>query len=91
MAKVDDKDAYVIDVSIDSGNPTKEYFDAETGLKLRKEVTSGTVSQSTSYSDYKEIDGIKFPYSQTVTSSVEIPFKVTDIKINSGLRDEDFK
>jgi len=91
MAKVDDKDAYVVDVSIDSENPTKEYFDVETGLKLKKEVTSGTASQSTTYSDYKEIDGIKFPYSQTVSSSVDIPFKVTDIKINSGLKDEDFK
>src|SRR6185437_1398348 len=47
MAKVDDKDAYVVDVSIDSENPTKEYFDVETGLKLKKEVTSGTASQST--------------------------------------------
>ncbi|MEO6845420.1 MAG: M1 family metallopeptidase [Ginsengibacter sp.] len=91
MAKVDDKDAYVLAISIDSGNPTKEYFDAETGLKLKKEVTSGAASQSTTYSDYKEIDGIKFPYSQIVSTSVEIPFKVTDVKINSGLKDEDFK
>ncbi len=91
MAKVDDKDAYVVDISNGAGEPVKEYFDAETGLKLKKEVNSSAGTQSTTYSDYREVDGIKFPYSQTISSSVDIPLKVTDVKVNSGLKDEDFK
>ncbi len=91
MAKVNDKDAYVVEVSTGAGIPTKEYFDAQTGLKLKKEITSDNGPQSTTYSDYREKDGIKFPYSQTIASQVEIPLNITDLKINSGLTDADFK
>ena len=91
MAQVDGKDAYVLELSNEEGASTKEYFDAETGLKLKKEIASPSGPQTTSYSDYKEVNGVKFPYSMTVSSQVDIPFKVTDIKINSGLKDDDFK
>ena len=91
MAKVDGKDAYVLEMSNEEGASTKEYFDAETGLKLKKEIASPSGPQTTSFSDYKEVNGVKFPYSMTVSSQVDIPFKVTDIKINSGLKDDDFK
>jgi outer membrane lipoprotein-sorting protein len=91
MAQVDGKDAYVLELSNEEDASTKEYFDAETGLKLKKEIASPSGPQTTSYSDYKEVNGVKFPYSMTVSSQVDIPFKVTDIKINSGLKDDDFK
>jgi hypothetical protein len=87
MAKVDGRDAYVLEINNEEG-ATKEFFDAETGLKIKKEVAG---SQSTTYGDYKEVNGVKFPYTMTVVSQFEIPFKVTDIKINSGLKDDDFK
>lgn len=89
IAKVDDHDAYVVTISSKSGSEVKEYFDANTGLKLKKEAVSG--ASATSYSDYKEVDGIMFPYSETISSQVDIPLSVTDIKINSGLTDADFK
>jgi hypothetical protein len=88
---VDGKDAYVIGISSGEGPSVKEFFDAETGLKLKREVSSAAGPQSTTYGDYKEVNGVKFPYSMTVSSQVDIPFKVTEIKINSGLKDEDFK
>ena len=91
MAKVDGKDAYVLEMSNDEGQSTKEFFDSETGLKLKKEIASPAGPQTTLYSDYKEVNGVKFPYSMSVSSQVEIPFKVTDIKINSGLKEDDFK
>jgi len=91
MAKVDDKDAYVLDISSGPETKIKEYYDAETGLKLKREVSSAAGPQSTSYSDYRDVDGIKFPYLMTISSSVDIPLKVTDIKINSGLKADDFK
>lgn len=91
VAKVDGKDAYVIEIPAGEGKSMKEYFDAETGLKLKRVVTSNGGPQATVYGDYKEVNGIKFPYSMTISSQVDIPFKATDIKINSGLKDEDFK
>ncbi len=91
VAKVDDQDTYVVTVSSKSGSEMKEYFDVNTGLKLKKEISTTQGSSSTTYSDYKEVDGIKFPYSETISSQVDIPLKVTDVKINSGLSDADFK
>ncbi len=91
IAKVDDKDAYVVTVSSKYGGELKEYFDVNTGLKLKKEATTTAGQSSTTYSDYREVDGIKFPYAETISSQVDIPLKVTDVKINSGLKDEDFK
>jgi zinc protease len=91
IAKVDDKDAYVVIVSSKLGSAIKEYFDVNTGFKLKKVTTTSAGPSSTTYSDYKEINGIKFPYSETISSQVEIPLKVTDVKINSGLKDDDFK
>jgi len=91
MADVDGKEAYVVSVSSASGTTLKEYFDANTGLKLKKETTTGGGVSSVSYSDYKDVSGIKIPYSETISQNVEIPVKVTEVKINSGLKDEDFK
>ena len=91
IAKVDGKDAYVVSVSSKSGSQFKEYFDVNTGLKVKKESVVGNNPTSTTYSDYKEVDGIQFPYKETINSRVEIPLQVTDVKINSGLKDEDFK
>ncbi|MDP4284958.1 MAG: M1 family metallopeptidase [Bacteroidota bacterium] len=90
IVKVDDADAYAVTATSKSGSAVKEYFDVSTGLMLKKETISGG-GLSTTYSDYREVNGIKVPYSQTISSQVDIPLKVTDVKINSGLKDEDFK
>jgi len=91
MENIDDKDAYVITITSPSGISSKEYFDAATGLKIRKESTSGDGPSAINFSDYKEVNGIMFPYSENISQAVEIPLKITDIKINSGLNDADFK
>jgi hypothetical protein len=43
------------------------------------------------YSNYKEVNGIMFPYSEKIYQGVDIILTITDVKINSGLKDEDFK
>jgi hypothetical protein len=91
IENMDEKEAYVINVTSPSGIATKEYFDVATGLKLRKQSTSADAPGSVSYSDYKEINGIMFPSKETISEQVEIPLTITDVKINSGLTTNDFK
>jgi hypothetical protein len=91
MENIDGKDAYVISITSPSGISSKEYFDAATGLKIHKETTAGDASGSISFADYKEVNGIMFPFSETISQAVEIHLEVKDVKINSGLKDEDFK
>lgn len=91
LANVDGEDAYEVIISSGSGHTIKEYFDATTGLKIKKTLSTSQGPSSTTYSDYKELNGIMIPYSETIITSVEIPLKVTDAKIDSGLTDADFK
>jgi hypothetical protein len=91
MDNIDGKDAYVVSLTSPSGVSSKEYFDAATGLKLRRETTTGDAPGSISFADYKEVNGIMFPSSETISQNVEIRLEVKDVKINSGLKDEDFK
>jgi hypothetical protein len=91
IADVDGKDAYVVEVKSGAGSGTKEYFDVKTGLKLKKEMSSQSGTSSTMYDDYKEVNGIMVPYSETISQGIDILLKATDVKINSGLKDDEFK
>jgi len=88
---VDGKDAYVITVTSPSGTISKGYYDAQTGLKLKEETMGNQGNSSFTYSNYKDVNGIMVPFTQTVSQQVEFTLNVTDAKVNSGLKDEDFK
>ncbi|MEO8720522.1 MAG: M1 family metallopeptidase [Ginsengibacter sp.] len=89
FTKIDGKDAYLINLTTPSGKLLKEYFDASTGLKIRREMSSS--HSSINYEDYKEVNGILFPSKESVTEQVNLQLEIKDVKINSGLTDEDFK
>jgi hypothetical protein len=91
LYNIDGKDAYVITVTSPAGSVSKKYYDAQTGLKLRDEVVSEQGNATYDYNNYKEVSGIMLPFSQTVSQGVDFTLTVTDAKINSGLKDEDFK
>lgn len=72
------------------------YYDVSTDLKLgegvKKEVAPGQeIDQLGFYSDYKEISGVKIPYSSTINVGMEVEFKVIDVKVNEGVVDADFE
>jgi hypothetical protein len=84
-------DAYVI-----KNGKTTLYFDVNTGLKIGKavvqEANGQKMTQITNYGDYKEVKGIKVPYKTTMSfGPQEIEFKTTEVKINEGVSDADFK
>ncbi|MFD0993966.1 M16 family metallopeptidase [Tenacibaculum geojense] len=88
---IDGNNAYVIVAG------TKEiFYDAKTGLKIKEVKTQkgpqGEVKVPVEYSNYKEVNGIKFPH--TVTQSMgpmKLVFNVESISINQGVSDADFK
>lgn len=78
------------------GKDRVSYFDVNTGLKLMDENTvemGGMQIKSTlTYSDYKEVEGIKFPHTMLLTAGPqELKFEISEIKINEGVSEEDFK
>ncbi len=91
LSNIDDKDCYMVTVTAPSGIVSKKYYDAQTGLKVRDEVTGDQGTSSYDYSDYKNVSGIMLPYTQKVSQGVDFTLAVTEAKINSGLKDDDFK
>ena len=71
------------------------YYSVATGLKLASvevvEAQGQTHEMTTAYSDYKEVKGIKFAHAFTVPMLGNAEFKVSEIKVNEGVSDADFK
>jgi hypothetical protein len=90
IARIDGKDAYVVELS-GEGRSTQEFFDVETSLKMKTVINAASGPQTTTYGDYREVNGIKFPFLINVLSQFDITFKVIDLKVNSGVKDEEFR
>ncbi len=95
LETIKNKDAYKVTITTKSGKKNIHYYDVETGLLVRTMETlktpQGDVSRSTDMSDYKEVNGLKFPY--TVYQDLgmaQIEFKVSSVLVNSGVQDSVF-
>jgi len=92
MEKVEGEDAYVVEMD---GN-NKNFYSVDTGLKVQsvKTMSQGgqTMTIPTGYSDYQEVEGVKFPFMMTQSMGPQsFEFKVSEILINEGVSEEDFK
>ena len=80
---VDDRPTYAVKVS----ENRVAYYDTETGLKLKQvttqEMQGQTISQSTSFGDYKEVSGLLIPHvvSQNLGPQT-VDFTIEEAKIN---------
>jgi outer membrane lipoprotein-sorting protein len=92
---VDGHDAYVIAATAKDGSPETWYFDVDSGLKVRNqsqaEGPNGPVDVDTKLGDYREVDGVKFPF-LLHQSFGEFAFtiKLTDVKQNVPIDDAKF-
>jgi hypothetical protein len=94
LGDMDGTDVYKIKVK--GSTESFRYYDATSGLLLREEKTEEAQGQSftsiTDYKDYKEIDGVLIPHAQEITTGPQaIGITASEVVINSGVSDEDFK
>lgn len=94
--KVGSEDAYKLKITKPSGKVSVEYYSTKTGLLLREEKTTdaeGTeMTITVDYSNYKKVGNVLLPF--IITQSVgeqEFSMNVTDIKVNEGVSEADFK
>lgn len=90
------KDAYKIEMILPSETKWTQFYDPQTGLKIKesKDITApqGTYTQVTYLSDYREVDGVKYPFSiKQEVGQQNIEFTVSTIQVNTGLADDLFK
>jgi zinc protease len=83
------------DAFIVKDDKTSYYYDVKSGLKVAesKSVERGDKKMTviTNFGDYKEVKGIKIPHTITMNQGFELNFIMTDVKINEGVSDADFK
>ena len=92
MEDVDGKSAYVISL----GEDKEAFYDKESGLKVKEittqEMNGQKIPTTILYSDYQEVNGIKFPFTlEQSAGPQELTFKISKVSINEGVSDSDFK
>ncbi len=94
--KVGDEETYRLKVIFQSGRTSVQHYSAKTGLLLQEETTSKEgdvdITSTTEYKDYKKVGNLLFPHN--IISSAdgqEFNIKISEIKLNSGVTEADFK
>jgi hypothetical protein len=95
QAKVGGNTAYCIEATPPEGAPEKWFFEAQTGLLIRSEFISesavnGKVPVETYFEDYREVDGVKLPFTVRMPSQ-KYTFKVNRVWHNLSIVDAMFK
>jgi hypothetical protein len=93
---VDSVECLVIKFTLPSGIRWFQYYANDSGLKVKelKEIQTkqGLFEQETYFSDYREVSGLKFPFTLKQYFGIqEIDLSVTSIEINTGLEDKVFE
>ena len=94
VESINDKEAYKLKLVNPTGQTTHDYFDVESGLKIQTKQTSvtpqGEFTQIFDYSDYQEVNGIKFPFLVKISGVQNMELKVSSVEINTDLSDDLF-
>jgi Photosynthetic reaction centre cytochrome C subunit len=96
--KIEDREVYVLSGQTTDGNRERLFFDTETALLLRRitylPTMIGLIPRQIDVSDYRSVDGIKFPFSWRLSSiDFEAPGsarKFTEIKLNVPIDESKF-
>ena len=91
LITIEGADVYKLMIEEDSFR----YYDANSGLLVRtektKEAQGKKVTSIEDLSDYREVNGVLFPYEQKITSGPQIiGLSATEVIVNEGVSAEDF-
>lgn len=89
------QEAYRIRFTSPSGSVRNEYFSVENGLRLSTQISQespmGNMTVVTNYSDYREVNGVLFPFSiKQQLGPQMLDMKVTSVEVNTGLGEDAF-
>jgi hypothetical protein len=95
VEKVGSSDAYVIDATSAEGINETMYFDTQSGLLVRSDIEAdtaqGKMKVSSYVSDYRDVDGVKIPFTiKQTTPTIEFTIKLDSVKHNVAIDDAKF-
>jgi outer membrane lipoprotein-sorting protein len=90
--KLGEKDVIVLLYTPRAGSPSRLYFDAQTWLLLRSvgkisaSDAGGEIEQTTDPSDYREVDGVKLPFTLVMSNaSQSVTMRLQKVEHNKPL------
>ena len=87
---INGKDAYAI-----KNGKTTLFYDVASGLKVAESIIleqgGKSMTKTNSYSDYREVKGVKVPFNIIQNVGFDLDIKMSDVKINEGVTDADFQ
>jgi len=97
--KLNDKDVYALDGQTTDGRRMRLYFDATTGLLLRRmtflSTIVGAIPDQVDFEDYRDVDGVKFAFvGRSATTEAGNPTSArtfTEVKVNVPVDEAKFK
>jgi hypothetical protein len=96
--KLNDREVYILDGTTTDGRRMRLYFDAASGLLLRRTTVLSTmiglIPDQVEFEDYRDIDGLKFAFvgrSATVEPGNPTSTRTfTEVKVNAAVDDSKF-
>ena len=96
--KIGDRATYMVIGTTSDNRQERLFFDAETGLLLRRisylSTILGLIPDQIDFEDYRDVDGVKFPFTIRL-SSIEVSNPIstrsfTEMKLNAAVDDAKF-
>ncbi|MEW6210483.1 MAG: protein kinase [Acidobacteriota bacterium] len=93
--KIKDRDVIVLEATLPEGGSDLLYFDVETALLVRADVTrqtqQGALSTENWFEDYRTVDGIRMPFTLRQSGPlISIVIRVREVRHNVQIRDSVF-
>jgi outer membrane lipoprotein-sorting protein len=95
--KLGEKDVIVLIFTPKAGSVSKLYFDAQTWLLVRSvgkvnlPEAGGEIEQTTDPSDYRDVDGVKLPYTLAMSNPAQsLTIRIQKVEHNKPLEDSIF-
>ncbi|MDX9694713.1 MAG: pitrilysin family protein [Bacteroidales bacterium] len=94
VEKIEGEDAFKVIVLMPNGKKTIDFYSLATGLKIQSRETivtpQGEFVQTQSFSDYREVNGIKFPFLIKASGIQNMELITESVEINIEIKDEIF-
>jgi zinc protease len=92
METINNKDAYRVILTYPSGRKVTTYYDVNTGFLVRTVAPQGAGVQTVDFDDYRDVQGVKYPYKMGVgTPSGPLELITSSVEINTGIADSVFE
>lgn len=89
---VDGQPAWKVQMKMPSGKNTVDFYDQKSGLKVKSVSQQGQMSVTTLYSDYRDVDGVLFPFKIKQSAGPQsFDIVVSNVEVNKGIDDSVFE